>query len=336
MVLALALAAILALGAPPARAGRLAPSAAGPVTTYMDAPNVPLGSQVKVSPTLIATTAAPGTLVRTAPLVIHNRHAKTITFTLVVDGLTGSSNPDRRVNLLDPATSRDLGATAAPWVTIGATSVTLQPREVATVPVLVSIPADARPGGHYAAVAVVSKGVFGGRAGASVGVLSEVAIPLLITVPGPAKVAVAVRNVRAPEWRWARQDWPLQLDLADTGDLHIQPRGTVTVTSIFGGTAARLPLAGRLLLPGGSSHAGVTWRGVPWFGYYTVKVRVWANGPASPSTTVTRTLWVLPPWWILLVLALLVATALEVRRRRRRWHRLLDAMDDDDGIDTYV
>ena len=50
--------------------------------------------------------------------------------------------------------SSDSGQTLAEWMTVPTEAITVEPEQSANIPVNIAVPADASPGGHYAAVMV--------------------------------------------------------------------------------------------------------------------------------------------------------------------------------------
>lgn len=285
---------------------------------------------ILVSPTLInIPDAAPGS-VHVAKIKIRNRRATTSTFSVLVEGIAGSTNPLQRIVFLkpgDPAMSR----TAAAWVQPATASITLKPHEYAEVPVMLTVPHGdgARPGGHYAAVIVRDRHTtsLDDQRGGRVGVQPEVAVPILITVPGKARRSLRVHSVTAPQRVTSRARWSAHIVIENSGDVHLDPVGTVSLISPFGGVVEQLPISTRTLLPGGRAAADVHLRRAPLIGWYRVRTSIHAARDSNGSGVAARadrTLYVTPPWWILIIVAVaLVAVSMMWLRRR----------NDDDGID---
>jgi hypothetical protein len=284
-----------------------------------------------VTPTEIARTIAPGESV-TCQLRLSNRRSERTRFNLRVEGLVGSSSPRRQVEYVERGDAR-LRNTAAPWVQVQDGS-TLRSRQFEVVPVRITVPQDAAPGGHFAAVLVSPATDADDAADTGIGgrVESRIAVPVLITVPGDADAAAEITRASAPGLVWARERWTLRTKVRNSGTVHVQPQGTVEVKGIFGNVVERLPLRGRTILPTASSEANVVWKKPPWFGYYRATITVRNGDDPKRLDSETVTFWALPPWWVLLIIGWLPFDLL-ITRRILRWRRERKAAEADEDTD---
>lgn len=305
------------------------------VVRESDPADVPLDSRVIVSPTSFefGEAAEPGDRFLCV-ITLRNRYPRTATLLLEPMGLVGSRSARSTAQFVEPA-DPDAASTAARWLKPRPARITLQPREVARVPVVVTIPEDAPIGAAYGTIDVFSKST--APAGETVlGIESRVAVPFLFDIGGEGRPELQLDEVRAPKLRWNRDPWTLRANLDNDGTLHATPRGRVRLRSIFGNTVHQLPIAGTTLLPGGRQRIVETWDDVPWFGFYRYDVRVAPAGEDHADEVTRANGWflALPPWWVLALAAavVLLAAAGVVRRRNEGPH---PADENDDQADEF-
>lgn len=312
----------------------MAPAAAGGAATRPgveirhEARGIVVTGAVQVTPTLLTVgDARPGGRYAVGAIIVRNRTAARATFLIDVQGATGSRDPMRRVEFLGKG-EEGAGETAVQWVSPAADRVTLDSLELARIPVMVEVPPGAPPGGHYAAVSVQPAAAVSDE-GTSVGIVSNIAIPVLVTVHGSAHVDFRLRNVSAPTVVRSRDGWTFTADVDNTGDVHMVPRGVVHVTNPWGGVVADLPIRGRLVLPGGRTPTFVSWKNVPLFGWYHLRIRTYPQGMPRQAHVIERSLVVMPPWWLWAGLG--IAALAWGTRRMRRGRQLVD--DDAGEVD---
>ncbi len=272
----------------------------------------------------------------TCILTIRSRRSEKTTFQLEPYGIIGTRAKNAGFEFVDSTDDR-WDATAGPWIEPLVPEVTIAPRDVARVPITVTVPDDPPVGSAYGSINVVSR--TRASAGENVlGIESQVATVFLLRVGGEGRPSLRLRNVDAPKLRWNRDAWKLTADLDNEGTLHANASGRVRVTSIFGNVVAELPIQRETILPGGREPVAGTWKGVPWFGFYRYDVRVQngaaARGENAPRSIATAKGWflALPPWWVLaLIFAVLVALVVRWWRNRGEdvWDEVPGVADDD-------
>lgn len=292
------------------------------------APNIPVGDAMAVAPTTLPLAEARPGATCTTTLRVENRRDERTTFDLVAIGMLGADDGMRSVEYLEPGDPRE-SRTARGWIGLPTSSVTLDSRQVVTVPVVVRVPNAPGPGGHYAAVAVRARGAVTKAAG-NVGVQSQIAVPLLVDIAGTAERALQITDVNAPPLVYDRERARLEVGLRNSGNTFASPVGRVRLEGLFGRHLGDLPLSGsRPLLPDATGAATATWERTPWFGRYTavISVRPQEGGPTARSTV---SIWALPPWWVPAGIGALAGLLFWWRRstQRRRFDDLLAEFED--------
>jgi hypothetical protein len=205
---------------------------------------------------------------------------------------------------------------AAAWISIVPEAFTLQPGDKQTINYYIQVPQDARPGGHYAAIVytpVIDKGV----AGSGSTVNSQIGSLFYVTINGPIKEQVLISKFLAnPFQEYGPVDVLTQLK--NLGDLHLAPKGTVTVTGLFFNQTQSLPTHN--IFPEAARDFSNTFGQTLMVGRY--KATLMASYGISNNLPLVATVyfWVFP-WRITLVIIFaaiaLILSALYLKKRRK-------------------
>jgi len=150
-------------------------------------------------------------------------------------------------------------ADLASWIKINSGQLTLEPGETKEVPFTITVPADAEPGGHYAGIFFASGGAASG--GGQIGVQSKLGALVIMTVAGNIREQAAVSSVTLDDSTIINRP-PVQFNIRiqNTGNVHIKPKGKVTVLNMFGGEVETLTIPqDKNVLPGQTRLFEVTW-----------------------------------------------------------------------------
>lgn len=176
----------------------------------------------------IAENLAPGTNAEGTTKVINDSDVP-LTFTVGVQDYIVSDSKGTP-NLLPPSTLNNKYSAAA-WIGVSPSTFTVKPHEKQILNYFIQVPADAKPGGHYAALVYQPKvdtqpKRTGGIVTAQIGSL------FYITVKGTVKENAQVTNFFANP---LQEYGPVKLltQIKNNGDLHITPTGSITLTGLF-------------------------------------------------------------------------------------------------------
>jgi hypothetical protein len=220
-----------------------------------------------------------------------------------------------------PQSAKRVGAGA--WVAVGtphASGVVRVPaRSRVYLPIHLSVPANAAPGDHAAAVVVSLTGFVKGKSGERVKLEQRVATRVIIRVSGPLHPQLSVANVST---HFSGSLNPLtsgtttvRYIIHNTGNTLLGGVQQVSVHGWLGSTTRAAAMPGiPLLLPGASYPVSVTIPAVYPELRMSAKVQVvpaGLQGDVNPGVRVvsaTAGFWAVP-WTVLLILVLLIATA---------------------------
>jgi hypothetical protein len=208
---------------------------------------------------------------------------------------------------------------ASPWFTLENSELTLAPKETTQMVVLINVPKDALPGGHYAGVffePVESKGLNKTVSYTS----TQVGSLFGITVPGDIKYDALIKSfsVDAPLFEFGPIDFTATIE--NQSDTHIRPSSSITVHDMIGRKVVDLPLSEINIFPFTARSISGTWDTVWGLGRYTATL----TSTYGPGLVASRTLyfWIMPYRLIAaIVIVLLVIVAAFILIKRHIEHR---------------
>lgn len=284
---------------------------------FMDPVNVKLDGSIKVSPTAIDVGELRAGESVTRTLTVRNRRPYAIDLAVVALGAVGvdATDPSENGRTARFVEADTAGDSAAAWIVPEKASIALKPREAVRMSVRIAVPAGAPQGTRYGAVAVRTAPRKVTAQGAAVGVETEIAVAVAVTVGKRGKPELAIGKPTAPIVVGARTPWPVLVAVSNSGDVHASLVGSVKIRSLTGRTVFRGPLTTRSLLPEAKTVAKTSWTKTPPVGVFRARITTgtsdgFAGLPASKGVTPTaqqpHEMWivVLPPWWVWIVLAL--------------------------------
>ena len=191
---------------------------------------------------------APGESV-TEEITVANRMGREALFRLVTEDITASENPEGGVVTLGddmgPYTLRD-------FISVAHDEFILEHGMRARIPVTISLPPDAEPGGRYGSLITsitTSPGDINGTSGAQPGSVIESRIATLIFVTTPGEINRQsvlnsfntennARFIGHSNIRQSDSAVPFVLTVENSGSVHTLPYGVITITNLLGETVA--------------------------------------------------------------------------------------------------
>lgn len=213
----------------------------------------------------------------------------------------------------------------ASWITIPKGTFTAPTRSSAVIPFTISVPADAEPGGHYAAILVGSQpGDLSGGAGMSVG--SLLSALFLVRITGDVIEDGEIVDFFSERFVVESQEALLHIRFENRGNVHLVPVGDVVITNMFGRERGRIIINDENsfgnVLPGTTRKFSFQWKGERNFfdiGRYTALATL-AYGEDGRKTVFRSThIWVIPWMPLALICSFLIFFVWFVRRVLRRY-----------------
>ncbi|HEY7891792.1 MAG TPA: hypothetical protein VIC05_06235 [Solirubrobacteraceae bacterium] len=207
--------------------------------------------------------------------------------------------------------------TAAQWIDILPSEFTGS-RQPQSVDYAISVPTNATPGDHVAAISVQEQPA--GSQG-NIGVVEAVGIRLVIRVPGTLRAAAKITQFAAPALTFGN-GVAIHAAVVNTGDTVLDFNGANSGSAITVGHQ-RLALTG-LLLPGATRVVSYGWNSPPLVG--TTKAQINVNLGSKEALAASKRIFAFPLYQVLGLALLVMAVILfrrqrDLRRRRRNSSR---------------
>lgn len=261
---------------------------------------------------------------KTFNITVTNRIGVTKTFILETEDFTASPNLEQTVILLDdqrgPYSLKD-------YLKYPASEVKLNHSERAVIPITVSVPRDAEPGGLYGSVVISTKtDPTEEKSTAKTSLITRIGVLIFVKVPGEVKTEGKVEKFDTfPSKKFYFNNDPIKFQVLfrNTGNVHLNPYGQVTVRNIFDSTVGQTDLDPWFAMPQSLRSREFSWDKGHMMGRYVATLSI-NRGYDNIVETHTKVFYVFPIKLILVSLLgiVLVVTLLiyifskfEIRRK---------------------
>lgn len=282
-----------------------------------------LGQGLEISPPVLQLDAKPGQTVN-ATIKLRDITSGPLLVTGKSDDFGAKDETGNPQILLD-----ETGATRYSlkyWIT-NVPSLTLQSQQVQALTIPIAVPANAEPGGHYGVIRFT--GLPPSLSGTGVSLSASLGALVLMRVAGAITEQLQSTQFFASQnGHIARffEYGPITLSerIKNTGNVHVQPVGKVSVYDTFGRRIAQLSVNDLKanILPDSIRRFDQTLNKRYLFGHYRASYSV-VYGASKKNLTGSMTFWVIPWRLILIILVILVTLVLLIRQGIRRYNRYI-------------
>ncbi|MFZ6015541.1 MAG: hypothetical protein ACOYUZ_04275 [Patescibacteria group bacterium] len=283
-------------------------------------------SAVIISPTVIDHEAAPGMSV-SGKLRFTHTDSRDQTYYIIVQKFAPWGEEGLQTYLPED----DIQGLPS-WFDINGNSYTLSQGETKEVDYTISIPPNAEPGGHYAAV-FISTSPEDPEEESGVGMGARTGVLFLVNVSGEVTEQANLESFKTNKKIFSHLPANLSLRIKNTGNVHLRPKGSLEVRNMWGGIVARVEAnpGNSAVLPNsirrintwwiksekiaeGGFTAGLIneWRNFA-LGKYTATVNVKYGSKNVPLEEASTSFWVIP-WRMLTILLVLIVVFLIVMK----------------------
>lgn len=286
------------------------------------------GQALEIAPPVMILTADPGQTIKTKITLRNVSNGLLVVGSQINDFVAGGEDGTPKI-IMDNSESSPYSI--KDW--IGSLSdMTLKSKQIENLPVTITVPANAAPGGYYGVIRFTAtppelKGT-GVSLSASLGAL------ILLRVNGEAKESMTIEDFSINKNGKAEslfETTPLQFveRIKNNGNVHEQPAGQITITDMFGKkvAAVNINLPPSNILPDSIRKfeqpldSSVLGKRIL-FGRYTAELKV-TYGANKQVITKTITFWVIPFTMIAAGIVALIATFLALRYAIKRYNRYI-------------
>lgn len=213
---------------------------------------------------------------------IKNEFAEPATYAVIVEDFS-TAGEEGHVVLEEE--SNDRAYSLGDWLSLSTDTLTLSPNEEVTYAYSIVVPKDAEPGGHYASI-LFSSGTTEPVPGAAT-VNQRIGSLILLRVSGNVDENAKIETFTVPSYS---QFTPITFTLRvnNGGNVHIQPKGTIVITNIFGKKVDEIPLNGANVLPNATRKMETVWDKKSVVGTFTATLVATYGQQNLPLTAAAR------------------------------------------------
>lgn len=257
---------------------------------------------LSVTPPLFQLTIGPGEFWASSVKVVNvNPYDLTVYASLVNFEPSGEEGRGKLTPVIggDPQTQAN---TLATWIEVTKEAITVPKESSAEVPFTVRIPADAPPGGHYAAILIGTQPLGGAAKGATIQVSSYVTSLFFVRVNGEVIEAGGIQKFSADRTLYGKADVTFTLRFENRGNVHLQPQGYITIANVWGKEVAMISINERTefgnVLPKSARKFTFSWQGdigLLGAGIYRAVATLAYGQEARENVSAMAYFWVIPP-----------------------------------------
>jgi len=235
---------------------------------------------------------------------VTNRFGKEKNFQVVLEDFQGSKDGKTPLELLGltrgPYSLRD-------YIKPDIMEFKLQHADRITIPVRITIPKDAVPGGLYGALIISTKDdptdpeIDPSKSQGSINVESQIAVLYFIRVKGPANEDGRLKDFSSGHKIYFKGPIDMAYAFENNGNVYLNPRGFIEIKNMYGSMVSRIDIPPYYVLPNALRISGVSFDKEFMMGRYTAKITLdqgYLERKSDPDTK-TISFWVIP-WKIIL------------------------------------
>lgn len=292
---------------------------------------------LSVTPPLFQISVLPGNIWQSTIKVVNgNTYPLTVYAEVVNFQATGEQGQGKFTPILDGEHDK---TTLADWININKGPYVIPPEQTGDVPFFVEVPTNAPPGGHYAAILVTTESPKDDKDSFAVLTSQAITSLMFMRVEGDVREIGNIRDFRTTHTFLQKPDVEFSLRFENKGNVHLQPRGSIRITNMWGTERGIIPVNYQThfgnVLPESIRNFSFTWQSdflLSDIGRYKAVATLAYGEEGSQSATATTYFWVIPlkgTLITLLVLALIIAIITYIVKSYIRRMLLLAGVDVD-------
>ncbi len=206
--------------------------------------------------------------------------------------------------------------TVRDWITLGDNKTfTFEKSAQMEVPYTITVPVNAEPGSHFGVAFFKATKVSELTSALKIG--TQVGVLVFITVPGNHLQKGNILDFTAPRFQ-QYGPIPFIMKFENTGTVHFEPKGEISIKNMFGKEIAQVPIGGEVILPTGIKDLKFNWNVTGFLlGYYRAVANV-RDGDGTLLSSKEVGFYVIPVWYILAFLIGLIIIFFIIRFLKKR------------------
>lgn len=248
-------------------------------------------------------------------LLITNRLGKPMNFKVGVEDFTGSQNIEESIVLLgDKKGPYSLKDYLKPEIS----EFVLEHGQRMVLPVEISIPPNAEPGGLYGTVLVSAHPLRGeieteqDKAKGQIGLITRLGCLFFVKIKGETKEDGLMKDFKVLKDFYEKGPVFFQILFENNGNVHLAPSGIIEIRNIFGKKVDEIAVDRYFAMPDAMKFREVKWEKELLFGRYTASI-ILNRGYGNLTDKKSVSFWFLP-WKIVLSVLLILFAAIGIVR----------------------
>lgn len=284
---------------------------------------------ITVTPPLIQLSIGPGETWNSVLKVVNNNTYAVTYYSQVVDFSPEGEDGQGSLIPLVGTTGTGESMTLGHWVSLSKEPITVESGESKDIPFTVSIPRDASPGGHYAAILVGTQPPPDTTSGPAMKVSSFVTSLLFVKIQGEVVERGNIREFFSNNTLYDAPKADFTLRFENDGNVHLQPKGNISIYNMWGKERGRVEINKDtnfgVVLPKSTRKFAFSWEG-QWsvydIGRYRAEVTLGFGDDAKQNAAAVTYFWVIPVVPVASVLGILFLFTFLILWFVRRYIRL--------------
>ena len=194
------------------------------------------GLSVTVTPPLIQLSIGPGESWTSVLKVVNNNDYDVTYYTQVVDmQADGEEGRSKFIPLInEPQDAAYQSFALARWIQLSPDPILIRAGETGSIPFTVTIPQNAEPGGHYAAILVGTQPGSFNQPNNLMKVSSFVSSLIFVNIKGDVVESGRIREFSTAKSLYQTPSVDFTVRFENTGNTHVHPQGSVTIYNMWG------------------------------------------------------------------------------------------------------
>lgn len=267
------------------------------------------GQVMSVTPPLFQVSALPGDVWQSTVKVVNgNKYPMTVYAEVVNFKASGETGQGKFVPILDEGEK----TTLAEWIDVSPGPYVIPPEKTKDISFIIEFPENAPPGGHYAAILITTRPPEGSTGELSVKTSQAITSLIFARIEGDVREQGSIREFRVMKPFVQIPVAEFSLRFENKGNVHLQPRGDITITNMWGTTRGTIPINYQShfgnVLPKSIRDFRFTWQSDLSFtdiGRYKAEVTLGYGEDGVKSASSVAYFWVVPVKITLITLGIL-------------------------------
>jgi hypothetical protein len=192
-------------------------------------------------------------------------------------------------------------ATLAGWIDVTSAPISVEPGQSTKVPFAITVPEDAPPGGHYAAILIGNQPLQNETDGSQISVSTLISSLIFVRVAGDVDERGDIREFVSEKTFYQEPEVPLSLRFENEGNVHLLPQGDIVIYNMWGKERGKININHKTeygnVLPKSTRKYDYEWFGSPdsfEVGRYTAIATLTYGTEVKQNVSRKTSFWVIP------------------------------------------